>query len=86
LWLTLIHTYIRYGFLLKAKAAEDEMDAYRYDPDNFENNEQIAMQNEWVAYLMMILGFFIMLVCGKTTTLYKSVYARELICFLLFMK
>ncbi|KAJ3407898.1 hypothetical protein HDV05_005234 [Chytridiales sp. JEL 0842] len=50
-----------YGFLLKSKAAEAEMVAYRYDPDNFDNNEQIAMQNEWIAYLMIILGFFTML-------------------------
>ncbi|KAJ3324519.1 hypothetical protein HDU76_013400 [Blyttiomyces sp. JEL0837] len=54
-------TLIRYGFLLKAKAAEAEAFAYKYDPENFESDEQIAAQNEWVAYMMMIVGFFVML-------------------------
>ncbi|KAI9338084.1 hypothetical protein DFJ73DRAFT_608058, partial [Zopfochytrium polystomum] len=54
-------TLIRYGFLLKARSAEAEVEAYRNDPDNYQTEEQIAVQNEWVAYLMIVVGFFVLL-------------------------
>lgn len=54
-------TLIRYGFLLKAKTREAELIAYQYDPDNFDQEERVAQQNEWVAYTMIVIGFFVML-------------------------
>jgi hypothetical protein len=54
-------TLLRYGLLLKAKSEEEEALAYQLDPDNFETNADIAMQNQWVAYFMMFMGFFLMM-------------------------
>ncbi|KAI9206241.1 uncharacterized protein BJ171DRAFT_44081 [Polychytrium aggregatum] len=52
-------TLIRYGFYLKSKSAEDEMMNYTYyDPDN---NDDDSSDNDWLAYLMMIIGFFIIM-------------------------
>ncbi|KAJ1556272.1 hypothetical protein HK405_003567 [Cladochytrium tenue] len=53
-------TLIRYGFLVRARAAEAEMDAYRFDPDSFPDEERRAQQSEWVAYLMIVAGFFVL--------------------------
>ncbi|KAJ3097769.1 hypothetical protein HDU97_004549, partial [Phlyctochytrium planicorne] len=52
-----------YGLLLKAKTDEEAGLAYRTDPETFMNTEQdqIAMQKEWVAYMMMLVGFMIMI-------------------------
>ncbi|TPX44196.1 hypothetical protein SeLEV6574_g04646 [Synchytrium endobioticum] len=62
-------TLIRYGFLLKSKALADQAlgrgyssDEY-YDPANLDNMDEgeIARENEWMSYILIVVGFFVVL-------------------------
>ncbi|TPX38013.1 hypothetical protein SmJEL517_g00326 [Synchytrium microbalum] len=54
-------TLIRYGFLLKNKAMQDESDFY--DPSSLDDmdEEEIARQNEFLSYILIVVGFFVLL-------------------------
>ncbi|KAI9331085.1 hypothetical protein BDR26DRAFT_870693 [Obelidium mucronatum] len=54
-------TFIRYGFLVLEKDQEVEEATYKYDPDNYEQTVAIGKQNDFIAYLMVAFGFFLML-------------------------
>ncbi|KAI8804893.1 hypothetical protein BJ742DRAFT_741835 [Cladochytrium replicatum] len=54
-------TLIRYGFNFKALSIDDELEQYKYyDPDTPPSREDLQAQNEWTAYILFLLGFFML--------------------------
>jgi hypothetical protein len=56
-------TLIRYGFFIQQKTIEgaNDGDFDRMYPDDPNAEEEIVVQNEWISYILIIVGFFIML-------------------------
>ncbi|KAJ3384798.1 hypothetical protein HDU84_002637 [Entophlyctis sp. JEL0112] len=54
-------TLIRYGMLVLEKDQEVEENTYRYDPDNYERVVEVGNQNDFIAYIMIIIGFILMM-------------------------
>ncbi|KAJ3094388.1 hypothetical protein HK100_006151 [Physocladia obscura] len=54
-------TFIRYGMLVLEKDQEVEENTYRYDPDNYEKVVEVGNNNDFIAYIMIIFGFFLMM-------------------------
>ncbi|KAJ3110186.1 hypothetical protein HK100_003128 [Physocladia obscura] len=54
-------TFIRYGILVLEKDQEVEENTYRYDPDNYEKVVEMGNNNDFIAYVMIIFGFFLMM-------------------------
>ena len=63
-------TLIRYGFLLKSKALPDQSFANGYTGDDYYNpsdlnstdEAEIARENEWMSYILIVVGCFVLLV------------------------
>ncbi|KNC99401.1 uncharacterized protein SPPG_05644 [Spizellomyces punctatus DAOM BR117] len=51
-------TLIRYGFYIKTRST-DEM--IQYENETEKEREEVKVENDWVAYLMMFVGFFVIL-------------------------
>ncbi|KAJ3295138.1 hypothetical protein HK104_002997, partial [Borealophlyctis nickersoniae] len=48
-------TLLRYGFYIKTKALEGGLGPNKYyDPENPETDEDIAVQNEWISYILIM--------------------------------
>ncbi|KAJ1564125.1 hypothetical protein HK096_009501 [Nowakowskiella sp. JEL0078] len=53
-------TLVRYGLYIQTQDVDDEMAQYKYyNPDDNETREEVIEQNNWTAYLFIIIGFFL---------------------------
>ncbi|KAJ3068571.1 hypothetical protein HDU98_008283 [Podochytrium sp. JEL0797] len=54
-------TLIRYGMLVLEKDQEVEEATYLYDPENYDKVMEVGNHNDFIAYIMIFAGFFVML-------------------------
>lgn len=55
-------TLLRYGLFIKTRDVTEELDQARYfDPNSPETMEHLKKQNEWMSYLLMVVGFFMIM-------------------------
>lgn len=53
-------TMVRYGIVVKTRDVNQEAEQYRYyDPDTNETPEGLAQQNQFVSYLLLIIGMIL---------------------------
>lgn len=56
-------TLLRYGLFIKTRDVNEELDQARYfDPNSPETIDHLKKQNEWMSYLLMVVGFFMIMV------------------------
>lgn len=68
----LLTSYCSQGFFIQAKSVDDYNKAY--DPNNPNTEEEIAVQNEWLSYILMVVGFFVLLVSLLFNVAYSSTF------------
>ncbi|ORY46489.1 hypothetical protein BCR33DRAFT_715557 [Rhizoclosmatium globosum] len=56
-------TFVRYGMIVLEKDQEVEEYTFRTNPDDYERVQEIGKHNDFIAYLMIAFGFFLMMVC-----------------------
>ncbi|KAJ3201473.1 hypothetical protein HK099_002232 [Clydaea vesicula] len=55
-------TLLRYGLFIRSRDVEAELNEYRYyDPQSGETAEHLSSQNMWLSYLLMLIGFFMII-------------------------
>ncbi|KAJ3051782.1 hypothetical protein HDU99_008328 [Rhizoclosmatium hyalinum] len=54
-------TFVRYGMIVLEKDQEVEEYTFRTNPDDYERVQEIGKHNDFIAYLMIAFGFFLMM-------------------------